>query len=183
MIIFFCREIRLSSSFLPLSLKDCSILIRWTTPTGIYVDPYELQSSIMNETIHFSNPVNIEQMAHRAESLVLYSFPKLDCSTTSCQFSMSIPVHLRYHLPSTTATFTKLSLPSPVSYFSCDCPTLTIDAAVRRCVWTQLPEPKVVVHDIFVPVGDLSHSLLVTLVTIALTFSGTGYVAWIVLVK
>ncbi len=172
-----------SSSVIPVSLKDCSILIRWTIPTGMYVDPYQLQTSIMNGTIHFSSHVNVEQMAHRAEPLVLYNLPKLDCSATSCHFSLSIPIHLRYQLPSTTDSFTRLSPPSPTSYFSCDCPTSTIDVAVKQCAWTQLPESKVLDHDILVPVGDLSHSAIVTLVTMAVAFTGTGYVAWIVMAK
>jgi hypothetical protein len=64
----------MSFSFFPASLLGCSVLIKWGIPSGIYVDPYQLQASVMNKTVCFSSHVNIEQMAHHAEPLTLHSF-------------------------------------------------------------------------------------------------------------
>lgn len=172
----FHREVQVSSSFLPSALQDCKVLIKWTIPSGIYIDPYQLQASILNQTVHFSSHVNVEQMAHHAETLILHSFPNLHCSS-SCHFSQTMQFHLRYHLPSNTSDYTEVSLSSPVTYVSCDC-TLPIDVAINKCLWEELPQLEVRNYNVFVPIGDLSHLPFVTLLTIAVAFIGTGCVAW-----
>ncbi|XP_057367218.1 phosphatidylinositol-glycan biosynthesis class X protein-like [Daphnia carinata] len=172
----FHREFRVSSSFLPPYLQDCKVLIKWTIPSGIYIDPYQLQASILNQTVHFSSPVNVEQMAHHAEPLILHSFPNIHCSS-SCHFPQTMQFHLRYHLPSNTSDYTKVSLPPPVTYVACDC-ILPINMAVNKCLWQEISKPELPNYDVFVPVGDLSHLPFVTLLTIAIAFMGTGCVAW-----
>ncbi|KAI9562839.1 hypothetical protein GHT06_010294 [Daphnia sinensis] len=172
----FHREMRVSSSSFPSSLRNCKIVIKWVVPSGIYVDPYQLQSSILNQTVHFSSHVNVEQMAHHAESFILHSFPNLQCSSSSCHFSQTIQFHLRYHLPSNTSDYTKVLLPLPMTYHSCDC-TFSIDMAVNKCLWQKFSKPDVPNY-VSVPVGDLSHLPLVTFITIAVAFMGTGCVAW-----
>ena len=111
------REMRMSSSFLPSFLQGCSALIKWTIPSGIYVDPYQLQASVMNKTVRFSSHVSIEQMAHHAEPLTLHNLPSLKCSN-SCSFSQLIPFHVRYHLPSNNDEYATVSLSSPTTYYS-----------------------------------------------------------------
>lgn len=165
----------MSSSFLPSSLLGCSVLIKWRIPSGIYVDPYQLQASVMNKTVRFSSHVNIEQMAHHAEPLTLHSLPSLQCGST-CRFSQSIQFHLRYHLPSSINDYAAASLSSPSTYFSCDCASIDL-TAVHKCVWQSLPEHVQIQH-ILVPIGSLSHSPLVTIVTIAISFIGIASVAW-----
>ena len=165
----------MSSSFLPSSLLGCSVLIKWRIPSGIYVDPYQLQASVMNKTVRFSSHVNIEQMAHNAEPLTLYSLPGLQCGS-SCSFSQSIQFHLRYHLPSNINDYTTASLSSPTTYFSCDCTSIDL-MAVHKCLWHSLPE-HVQIQEVLVPIGSLSHSPLVTIVTIAISFIGIASVAW-----
>jgi hypothetical protein len=169
------REMRMSSSFLPSFIQGCSALTKWTIPSGIYVDPYQLQASVMNKTVRFSSHVNIEQIAHRAEPLTLHSFPSLECSN-SCSFSQSIPFHVRYHLPSNNNEYATVSLSSPTTYFSCDCPSVDV-MDVQKCLWQSLPE-HVQMQEVLVPIGDLSHSPLVTIATIAISFIGIACVAW-----
>lgn len=172
---------RLSSISLPSSIQDCRILIKWTIPVGVYVDPYQLQSSVKNGTVHFSNQVNVEQMAHHTKPLVLHTLPNLDCTSSSCSFSQSIPLHSRYHLPSTD-DYATVFLPSPTSYLSCECNSQPA-ASWNKCVWQELGKPDVLGHEILVAIGDLSHSLLVTVVTIGVSFLGTCYIGWIALIR
>lgn len=156
------------------------MLIKWTIPNGVYVDPYQLQNSIRNGTVHFSSQVNIEQMAHKAKPFVVHSLPDLECDS-SCSFSQSIQLHSRYHLPSTD-NFAWVFFPSPLTYFSCDCNSQPRDSW-SKCVWQEFGKPQVLGHDIPVPVGDLSHSLLVSVVTIAVSFISTGYIAWVAIMR
>ncbi len=165
----------MSSSFLPSSLLGCSVLIKWRIPSGIYVDPYQLQASVVNKTVRFSSHVNIEQMAHQAEPLTLHSLPRLQCGS-SCSFSQAIQFHLRYHLPSSINDYAAASLSSPTTYFSCDCTLINL-TAVHKCLWQSLPE-HVQIQEVLVPIGSLSHSPLVTIVTVAISFIGIASVAW-----
>jgi hypothetical protein len=48
---------------------------------------------------------------------------------------------------------------------------------VQKCLWQSLPE-HVQMQEVLVPIGDLSHSPLVTIATIAISFIGIACVAW-----
>ena len=172
------RELEFVAPFLPLSFRECSLLVKWKIPSGIYVDPYQLYTSIQNGTVHFFNHINIEQMAHQAEPITFHSLPKIECSDSYCWSFQLMPIHLRYHLPNTNSS-TLVPVPSPKAYYSCDS-TSHLDVAGNQSVWQQLAEPKVPEHYTHLPVGDLSHSQTVTTVTIGLAFTATAYVAWII---
>lgn len=175
----------LSSSIHFPSSRDCKILLKWMIPSGAYVDPYQLQSMVENKTAHFTSPVDIEGMAHFSPSQSFYIYPSLACSSNfQCSFSQFIPVHARYHLPNAGMKhLAEIELAPPSMYYSCH-PTLMecFNETDKSCNW----DPSLVVDSsskklFHIPVGDLNHSLLVTLVTVCFTLLGTASVTFSVI--
>lgn len=175
----------LSSSINFPSSPDCKILLKWTIPPGAYVDPYQLQSMVENKTAHFTSSVDIEGMAHFSPSQSFYIYPSLTCSRNlQCTFSQFIPVHARYHLPNAGMKHSAdIELVPPSMYSSCNNPTKIgcFNETDKSCDWNTLLVNSPSKQLFYIPVGDLNHSLLVTLVTICVTLIGTASVTFSVI--
>ncbi|XP_038069253.1 phosphatidylinositol-glycan biosynthesis class X protein-like isoform X2 [Patiria miniata] len=112
-------------------------------------------------------------------------------------FTTEMPIHLRYHRPSAEpdAHSAHVSLPSPYALIRCtgashigtqttaddDADGLPVYKAPcsgtsnTNCLWRLLPQSPRENHELHfqVPVGQQSHTLLVTVVTILATIAGT----------
>ncbi|KAM9831344.1 phosphatidylinositol-glycan biosynthesis class X protein [Neosynchiropus ocellatus] len=89
------------------------LVYRW--PSGIYVDPYQL--STLNEQnnwqILLDSPVDLEAPAHLTTGFITHVYPDLS-QQTSPLLRVSIPIHARYHKPSTDgSTFTTVDIGPP----------------------------------------------------------------------
>jgi hypothetical protein len=82
---------------------------------------------------HFLNQVEVEKPSYLSVPLVVliysiyhgrnpYAFQRsfaISFSRLRINFSLTIPIHFRYHLSSNTESFTKIYLPPPLIYLSC----------------------------------------------------------------
>ena len=169
--ILFFREADFSIIDLPISLNECRILLKWSLPSGVYVDPYQLQGvSGNNFTARFTAPVDVEQMAHKAEPLLLYTRAQPVCSNNVCKFHQSLPLHVRYHLPEESGDQIVISLLPPAAYSSCN-PSghYPLDEQSGN-YWLQVDTTGLTSQSISVPIGDLSHTILVTVFTAITSF-------------
>ena len=150
-------------------MDGCHILLKWNLPSGVYVDPYQLPSTNKNVTARFTTPVDVEQMAHKAEPLLIYTQTKLVCSNSLCRFQISLPVHARYHLPKLNGGQTIIFLLAPIVYSSCSttCHSLFDE---KSNDWNLIDIEGLNSLSISIPIGDLSHTTLVTLFTGIATF-------------
>ena len=176
--IFETRNLQLSGQFPP-SKNNCHLLLKWTLPAGTYVDPYQLQDLIQNRTLRFEGHVDVEKMAHHSLPLTFYSLEKLLCGE-ECHFSASIPVHCRYHSPGDDRNNLNalVTMSPPSVYSSCIIVENCLDESNVFCEWEV---EKVLFsnqkNQITIPIGDLSHSPAVTLITISTTFLGIIFLA------
>lgn len=155
--------------------------MKWTIPAGVYADPYQLQLSILNKTLHFTDDVNVESMAHNSPEIVFYTVEK-PVFLEVCEFSKSIPVHARYHSPSMKHSSSDLSalvnLVPPLVYSSCNSKDSCFDENEPSCEWEKMNlSPSLSRTQMSVPVGDLSHSRIVAAVTLLTTIVGTVFLA------
>ena len=179
---FINRNLRLSG-YSSTNRSSCHLLIKWTIPSGIYADPYQLQPFIDNQTLRFADGVNIESMEHHSPEIVFYTNEKLDCQNV-CRFSKSIPIHVRYHLPNRRQASNDLSalvnLVPPSIYSSCGNGKHCFDENEPSCNWERMKSSPIDGEQrthISIPVGDLSHSVIVAFMTLLTTSVGTICVA------
>ena len=164
------REVHFTITDLPISFNGCRILLKWSLPSGVYVDPYQLQYvSANNLTARFTAPVDVEQMAHKAEPLLLYTRSQPVCSITHCKFQQSLPLHVRYHLPEESGDQVVISLLPPTAYSSCS-PSGHYPLDEQSGHWLLMDIPILKGQSISVPIGDLSHIILVTVFTAITSF-------------
>lgn len=173
----FCfREVEVSFDAITLTSENCKFMVKWNIPPGAYVDPYQMQNLINNQSLHFTSDVNVEHMMHLSPSLTFYSCASPNCSGRQCSLSQVIPIHARYHLPSST-THSHVQLSSPKLFSSCQANFLPcFNETLEQCGWETIPTD-ILKKEFDIPVGDVHLSLLVNLVTVFFTLTGSSFVA------
>ncbi|XP_055021347.1 phosphatidylinositol-glycan biosynthesis class X protein [Boleophthalmus pectinirostris] len=174
------------------------ILLVYSWPNDIYVDPFQLASlkDQRNWEMLLDSTIDLETPAHKSSGFVTHLFPHLE-ELTSGQINLTIPIHGRYQKPSYHGNaFTSVDIHPPslllqgietcTQLNNLDSFTTTVvDAPCTAdnsstCQWIQVqpqeqPEPVT----LQLPVGDASlvipvcgGTLLVTIIcTVALTKS------------
>lgn len=161
--------------------ENCHYLLKWSFPTGAYADPYQLQFFIENRTVHFVEGVNIESMARNSPEIVLYTVEKPVCRE-ACEFYKTIPFHARYHSPSMKESSDDLSVlvnfVPPLVYSSCNVVENCFDENNTACRWEKMKSSTSLLRtQVSVPIGDLSHSVTVAVLTLFTTIVGTAFLA------
>lgn len=166
---YISRLLTVSSCIVP---SGCSILLKWDIPELYYVDPYQIHNLLQKNAARLTASVNTEQMAHQTQHMSLYTLQK-----AVTNFRESIPIHLRYSSPSSEHYLNAFALP-PSLFYSCTCGNhCKLDETDELSDWTPLGDPTVLNNELSIPVGNLYHSCLVTIVTLLICFTSTLYIA------
>ncbi|XP_033751668.1 phosphatidylinositol-glycan biosynthesis class X protein-like [Pecten maximus] len=169
------------------NLSNCDVMLLELLPPGAYIDPFQLRSLREFGGPRFiSNPVDVEQPEYLAPSLnvSLYTSPLSD-DVDSLMTSVTIPVHLRYHRPSSSSENISVIIPNPMLLLSCTAKDYTgavigvedlpcTSATLIKCRWTVVKYlSDVDAIEVTVPVGQTSHTLLVVVGTLLMTVAGS----------
>nr|XP_061790671.1 phosphatidylinositol-glycan biosynthesis class X protein-like [Nerophis lumbriciformis] len=97
----FHREVETTVELWPGAFRDVRVLLLYSWPRGIYVDPYQLAflSDAVNWQILVDSTIDLEVPAHKASTFVTYVYPSFSEETPD-KLKVSIPIHGRYHQPS-----------------------------------------------------------------------------------
>jgi hypothetical protein len=81
--------------------KYCEWLLVERLSSGVYVDRHELKTQERTLLYTISSPVSVEKPEYGASEFELFVFPNRNVMRSGA-FTVRVPIHLRYHAPSTT---------------------------------------------------------------------------------
>lgn len=171
-------------------LKYCTVLLVESLPSGVYIDKDEVDSLAVcggPTHFHFMNKIEIEKPSYLSIPLVVLIY-SIYSGRKPINFSLSFPIHFRYHLSSSTESFTKIYLPPPLIYLSCsrdklDYNQLFVKNNYTSVVSKQNPSyfkvvPKrveaILTLQVDFPIGKLTDARLVTSLTLLATLVASG---------
>lgn len=103
---------------------NCTLMLLETFSEGVYVDEYEvgnLERLGSGNHVHFFNQVDVEKPAYFSSKNVVLVYHSFQPQNSDRQvFNITIPVHFRYQLPSSTSTHRRVYINSPLVYISCN---------------------------------------------------------------
>ncbi|XP_071999055.1 phosphatidylinositol-glycan biosynthesis class X protein [Engystomops pustulosus] len=172
-------------------IDSCSILLLETIPSGLYLDPYQLSSlrqHNLTEVVLLS-PVDLEAPEYLSTESKALVYTRPDETCDSC-FISSVPVHARYHRPSTQVTEVSIVLQKPQLLVHCSRDFLfggcfnspSVEAPCGpsggiKCQWMDIPYTEVDENlALQVPVGIIQHGPAVCITTVAVTLLCTGLI-------
>ncbi|XP_072388081.1 phosphatidylinositol-glycan biosynthesis class X protein [Diabrotica undecimpunctata] len=167
---------------------ECNLALRLDVSRDMFVNPDEIAE--LNRTgelqASIDGKVNVEIPAHEADEHILYVFLN---SSLIKKLMLTIPIHLRYQRSQITGGFGKVNLRKPSLLMWCPnnfksvCNDgLKVEApcdekSQASCVWKNI---SYLAHfedaELFVPVGDLDHYPLVSILTLLLGCAGCIYI-------
>ncbi|XP_019869419.1 phosphatidylinositol-glycan biosynthesis class X protein [Aethina tumida] len=168
--------------------SSCNVALRLDVPNGMYVNPDEAFN--LNETEYFSirviGKVDVEVPSHEGKEHKVMIY--LNNSFIN-RVQINLPIHLRYQRSQITGGYGKVYLQKPSLLVWCPdslnkiCQKgLKVDAPCyhfgsKRCVWKNITYDALFEDaDLFVPIGDLDHYPIVSIVTLLLGCAGSIYV-------
>ncbi|XP_068135257.1 phosphatidylinositol-glycan biosynthesis class X protein [Hyperolius riggenbachi] len=170
-------------------VNSCRIVLRESIPSGLFVDPYQLsslqQQNLTEAVLLTSVDVEAPEYLSTAHTALVYMRPDDTCS--NCYIS-TVPVHARYHRPSSHTHQVSVHLQNPQLLIRCSkeflqsgCPNhLLVEAPCgtfngKQFQWLDVPYTMVKENPVVqVPVGIAQHSPAVCIVTVAVTLICTG---------
>lgn len=169
------------------NVSNCDVMLLELLPPGAYIDPFQMRSlQEFGGPKFLSDPVDVEQPEYLAPSLNVSLYTSdLSDATDSMTTSVTIPVHLRYHRPSSASDYTSVIIPNPLLLLSCTAKDYTGDvigkedlpctsATLIKCRWMVIKYlSDVDAIEVRVPVGQTSHTFLVLVGTILMTVAGS----------
>ncbi|XP_028300911.1 phosphatidylinositol-glycan biosynthesis class X protein isoform X1 [Gouania willdenowi] len=187
------RELTTTVELSPDAFSNVRVLLVYRWPRGVYVDPFQLASMSAQRDwqILLDSAIDLELPAHQTSGFVTFVYPGLS-KLTSGPLKVTIPVHGRYHMPSSdgeaftfitieapelllrTETCTRLSSLEPHAVVNAPCTVNNL----TTCGWVQIQQNQMIGPISFqIPVGDGSlvvpvcgGTLLITLICcVALT--------------
>lgn len=165
----------------------CVILLKELLPSGLYVDTYQTDSLHHHGAAQVYSPrhIDLELPEYVSQSHEIFVYRNMTHSNGDglMQANISLPIHLRYHQPRLDTEFLLVSLQPPSVMLHCTmCPhwfskleELLVNAPCSNntslsCAWLQLQCDGGQELMFEVPVGQLCHLPLVTIVTVFVTF-------------
>lgn len=166
--------------------SKCQLVLRVEVPLGMFVNPDQL-IEIKSLKWLLDGVVDVEAPAHESQSHLVYIY--LDSSQFE-RATVALPVHMRYQRAQITGGYGKVPFSKPSLLIWCPkglesicgrglkveapCNHLSLD---NICIWRNFTyEAHFDDVDLFVPVGDLDHYPLVSIVTLLLGCAGCIYV-------
>ncbi|KAM4738519.1 phosphatidylinositol-glycan biosynthesis class X protein [Anableps anableps] len=173
----FHREVTTTVELRPSALSGASVLLLYRWPSGVFVDPYQLESlsDQSNWEILLDTSIDLEVPAHKTSGFLTYVFPSHTGSAPSF-LKVPIPVHGRYHGPSFAGkAFTSVHIEPPdlllrtekctdlhrfESQSVVDAPCTVSNNSI--CLWVKKPlQQEHSTISVMLPVGDGSAAMLV----------------------
>uniref|UniRef100_A0A2C9M139 Phosphatidylinositol-glycan biosynthesis class X protein n=1 Tax=Biomphalaria glabrata TaxID=6526 RepID=A0A2C9M139_BIOGL len=169
-----------------LSKPQCTLLLIETLPSGVYADPYQLNSLKLfgGSQVLFDSPVNVENAEFLSRSHELYIFVNVSDhftkdSTNHTEIDVSFPIHARYHKPSPDKTHAIVTILHPSLYSNCSESDVTSSITApcdlsntSICDWVPLTYLSTSAPlTLYVPVGQESHKPIVILVTLLVSIT------------
>ncbi|XP_048762340.1 phosphatidylinositol-glycan biosynthesis class X protein-like isoform X2 [Ostrea edulis] len=187
---------------IPASVMEtgCECLIEEELPPGLYIDPYELKNYREKGGPQFNSPaVNTENPKELSTSLKFIIYQEFSVEGSEYVTNVTIPVHVRYHQPSSEGSTSFIQIQNPHIYLLChrEDTQKTIKMETKKtkkfpcssnpnktCTYTETVYKTDADSVGFeVPVGDLRHRTTVVGVTLLLTLSGCFYLSSKILYK
>ncbi|XP_044146765.1 phosphatidylinositol-glycan biosynthesis class X protein isoform X2 [Bufo gargarizans] len=172
-------------------IDGCSILLRETIPSGLFLDPYQLSSLRQHNLteVLLLNSVDLEAPEYLSteSNALVYTRPDETCG--DC-FISSVPIHARYHRPSAQVSEVSIVLHKPQLLVRCskdyllsgclDYPLVEAPCGPTdeiQCQWIDMPYTQVKEKlSLQVPVGMTQHGPAVCIITVAVTLCCTGLI-------
>ncbi|KAM9316101.1 phosphatidylinositol-glycan biosynthesis class X protein [Gastrophryne carolinensis] len=168
---------------------SCRILLNETIPSGLFMDPYQLSSLQQHDLVEviLSESVDVEAPEYLSTKHNALVYMKLEQTCNHCYIS-AIPVHARYHRPSSDAYEVSVQIQNPQLLIHCEkefppkgCSSHPLIKAPcgsigeEECQWLEVPYTLVKDNTVMqVPVGIMQHGPLVYIATIVVTLGCTG---------
>lgn len=186
-----------------IACSTCWLMLVELIPNGMYVDVYQTKEdeSFGGPQVLSPTVIDIEKPAYQSpEHTVLVYIPhplSVTDGMAEHTIQVELPVHLRYHRPSRDASITsalvQLQYPNmmmrcigstsgddvqPYDLYQAPCTSQNIS----MCAWKDVKYTQVNKQPLhfLVPVGQESHTVLVTVLTIAATITGTIWLLWVI---
>ncbi|XP_069583999.1 phosphatidylinositol-glycan biosynthesis class X protein isoform X1 [Ranitomeya imitator] len=172
-------------------MDGCSILLRETLPSGLFLDPYQLSSLRQHNLteVFLMSLVDLEAPEYLSAESQALVYMEPDQSGAG-GFISSVPVHARYHRPSAQGSDASIVLPGPQLLVHCskdfllsgclDYPLVEAPcepSGAVKCQWMNLPYAEVKEKAALqVPVGRIQHGPAVCIITVAVTLFCTGLI-------
>ncbi|XP_045477174.1 phosphatidylinositol-glycan biosynthesis class X protein-like isoform X2 [Harmonia axyridis] len=170
-----------------ISEQKCSFIMQLDMPQGAFVNPDELADlDRMNKlkTV-IDGFVDVELIEHEASNHTVYIIIETDDYS---KVSIDLPFHLRYQRAQLTGGYGKVILPKPIILARCSqkirklCHRSTVMAPchldnLKKCRWTNVTYKALFdIDEVLVPVGDLDHYPIVSIVSLLIGCIGCIYV-------
>lgn len=166
-------------------LSKCRCLLIETLPSSVYVDPFQLTQYLQFGGPEFISPeVDIEKPEYLSAAFNISIFTQpLELISGYWVTNVTLPVHIRYHRPSSDPSqyYQQVTVPDPDVYINCSdnsnsiLNTEEITAPCDRsnsklCIWKSIDyKSDSDVVNMLVPIGKNNHLLVVILGTLIVT--------------
>ncbi|XP_044758465.1 phosphatidylinositol-glycan biosynthesis class X protein-like [Coccinella septempunctata] len=170
-----------------ISEYKCSFIVQIDMPQGAFVNPDQLSDlqrmGILKAVI--DGFVDVEQIEHEASNHTVNIFIETDDYT---KVPIVLPFHLRYQRAQISGGYAKVTLPKPNLLARCSqklkkfCSRKSVLApcglnSLKKCRWMNLTYKALFnIDEVQVPVGDLDHYPLVSIVSLLIGCFGCIYV-------
>lgn len=182
-----------------LSQVPCRVVLTERLPAGVYVDQYEVarQKPFGGPEIYMSREMDIEQPEYLspADTELVY-LGRQSHSGSLVQSVVTLPLHLRYHRPTTRDGYVNVTLWSPAVSLACSASVPGMECRPEREVSTAAAQiPNVTCHSTFLkchttgpellqltlPIGQKDWSLCVSITTILVSIICTAVLAYTIM--
>lgn len=165
----------------------CKVALRQDIPLGLFVNPDQIADLVRVKKLlaYIDGNVNVETPMHHSEQHSTYIYSIND---TFSRISLELPIHLRYQRAQITGGFGKVELPKPSLLVHCPEGAILCGSSqkveapcdytgAKSCMWSNVSY-KAITNDIemMVPVGDLDHYPIVSIVTFLVACAGCIYI-------
>lgn len=167
------------------NLGKCRCLLIEELPSSVYVDPFQLTQYLQFGGPEFISPeVDIEKPEYLSAAFNISIFTQaLESSTGYWVTNVTLPIHIRYHRPSSDPSqyYQQVTIPDPGVYINCSDNSNSISSEeeieapcdrtnTKLCIWRKIDyKSDSDVVSIQIPVGKNNHLLVVILGTLIVT--------------
>ncbi|XP_076451630.1 GPI alpha-1,4-mannosyltransferase I, stabilizing subunit-like [Babylonia areolata] len=194
----FHRDIQTTVSLGQKAVKDmadrtCGVLLIEHLPSSLYVDPFQLHTVAQfgGPQVLLASPVDIEAPEYLSAPIDLYVYTSvvIDKSSDPLDITISLPVHVRYHQPSSSPEVNDVlvTLYHPRVLLNFTVPDSRVTEApcdafnISQCAWSELSyRSDTSSLELRVPVGREQDARVVVFATIVVTVLGASCLLYVI---
>jgi phosphatidylinositol glycan class X len=179
---------------------ECEVLLKEYLPTGLFVDLYQTENlhQFGGPKVYSPVDIDVELPEFMSQNHTLHVYNAMTRHATNnlqLQANLSLPIHVRYHRPSSEHDYAQAVLPTPDVFVRCRMSKYWVDLLSHLvvvaepcsdntsadCAWIQLTCIGAESLTFEVPVGKLAHKILVVIVTTLVTLTGMAFLIYIMI--